>query len=65
VRHDDREVWLREFRLSVGSDMPSDVVDELVARTKAKVAEIESGDDTPTVYQTCGSEYRYFYRQYL
>ena len=50
VPPDDRETWIREFRRGCGADMPSEVVDELVARTKARVAEIESGDDRTTVH---------------
>ena len=49
VRPDGREAWLREFRQGVGSEMPSAVVDELVARIKAKVAEIGAGV-APTVH---------------
>jgi hypothetical protein len=30
--------------------MSSEVVDELVAKIKAKAAEIEFGDDTPTAH---------------
>jgi hypothetical protein len=50
VRPDGREAWLREFRRGCGADMPAEVVAALVARTKARAAEIESGDDKPTVH---------------
>jgi hypothetical protein len=40
VQPDGRETWLRDFRRGVGSDMTSEVVDELVARIKARVAEL-------------------------
>jgi hypothetical protein len=49
VRPNGREAWLREFRQSVGSEMPSEVVEELVARVLARLAEIVTGV-APTVH---------------
>jgi hypothetical protein len=49
VRPDDREAWLRDFRQGVGSDLPLELFDDLVARTEARVAEIGTGA-APTVH---------------
>jgi len=40
VQPDGRESWIRDFRQGIGSEMPLEVVDELVARVKTRVAEI-------------------------